>query len=56
VLKIKFLNIGTSEPAAEVFFSRPPGQEFEIIGLSVSTLSSGVLLRHIIAGVIVINF
>ncbi|XP_059452611.1 protein GAMETE EXPRESSED 3-like [Corylus avellana] len=45
VVKITFLNIGTSEAAAEVFFSQVPGEEFEIIGLSVSTLSSSVFIN-----------
>jgi len=45
VVKITFLDIGTSEPAAEVFFSQVPGEEVEIVGLSVSTLSSSVFIN-----------
>jgi hypothetical protein len=45
VVKITFLNIGTSEAAAEVFFSQVPGEEVEIIGLSVSMLSSSVFIN-----------
>ncbi|XP_065638870.1 protein GAMETE EXPRESSED 3 isoform X2 [Quercus suber] len=47
VLKINSFNIGSSKPAAEVFFGPVPGQEelIEIIGLSVSTLSSSVFIN-----------
>ncbi|KAB1211067.1 Protein GAMETE EXPRESSED 3 [Morella rubra] len=47
VLKIDFLNIGTSEPPARVFFGPVPDQEglLEIIGLSVRTLSSSVFIN-----------
>ena len=47
VLKINSFNIGSSKPAAEVFFDPVPGQEelIEIIGLSVSTLSSSVFIN-----------
>lgn len=44
---IKHGNIGTSEPTSQVFFGpEQPGQqaEVEIIGLSVSTLSSTVFI------------
>jgi hypothetical protein len=46
-MKINLLNIGTSEPAVKVFLGPVPGQEglFEIIGLSVSTLSSTVFIN-----------
>ncbi|XP_059624591.1 protein GAMETE EXPRESSED 3 [Cornus florida] len=42
VLKINPLNIGTSNTAAEVFFGPEPG---EIIGISVSTLSSSIFIN-----------
>lgn len=47
VLKINPPNIGTTEPAVEVFFSPEPGLEVsgEIIGLSVSTSSSSVFIN-----------
>uniref|UniRef100_A0A7N2KWP2 Protein GAMETE EXPRESSED 3 n=1 Tax=Quercus lobata TaxID=97700 RepID=A0A7N2KWP2_QUELO len=47
VLEINSFNIGSSKPAAEVFFGPVPGQEelIEIIGLSVSTLSSSVFIN-----------
>ena len=47
ILVIKFENIGTSEPVAEVFFGPEPGQqvEAEIIGVSVSTLTSTVFIN-----------
>ncbi|KAJ1412796.1 WD40/YVTN repeat-like-containing domain superfamily [Sesbania bispinosa] len=47
ILLINYGNIGTFEPAAEVFFGPEPGQqaEAEIIGLSVSTLSSTVFIN-----------
>ncbi|XP_075651260.1 protein GAMETE EXPRESSED 3-like isoform X2 [Castanea sativa] len=47
VLKINSFNIGSSKPAAQVFFGPVPGQEelIEIIGLSVSTISSSVFIN-----------
>ncbi|GAU45592.1 hypothetical protein TSUD_285610, partial [Trifolium subterraneum] len=47
LLKIDYGNIGISEPTVEVFFGPAPGQkaEAEIIGLSVSTLSSSVFIN-----------
>ncbi|KAF3965310.1 hypothetical protein CMV_010488 [Castanea mollissima] len=47
VLKINSFNIGSSKPAAEVFFGPVPGQEelIEIIGLSVSTISSSIFIN-----------
>ncbi|KAE9449420.1 hypothetical protein C3L33_18676, partial [Rhododendron williamsianum] len=46
VLRINPLNIGTSEPAVEVFFGPKPGEEGgEIIGIAVSTLSSSVFIN-----------
>ncbi|KAF5475459.1 hypothetical protein F2P56_007262 [Juglans regia] len=47
VLKISFLDIATSPPATEVFFGPVPDQEglLEIIGLSVSTMSSSVFIN-----------
>ncbi|KAJ7974209.1 Protein GAMETE EXPRESSED 3 [Quillaja saponaria] len=46
VVKINFHNIGTAEPASEVFFGPGPGEEaqVEIIGITVSTLSSIVFI------------
>lgn len=46
VLRINPLNIGTSEPAVEVFFGPKPGEEGGvIIGIAVSTLSSSVFIN-----------
>ncbi|XP_050902987.1 protein GAMETE EXPRESSED 3 [Lathyrus oleraceus] len=47
ILKISYGNIETSEPAVELFFGPEPGQkaESEIVGLSVSTLSSTVFIN-----------
>ncbi|CAJ2665954.1 unnamed protein product [Trifolium pratense] len=47
LLKIDYRNIGISEPTVEVFFGPGPGQkaEAEIIGLTVSTLSSTVFIN-----------
>ncbi|KAF5961394.1 hypothetical protein HYC85_002603 [Camellia sinensis] len=46
VLRINPLNIGTSESAVEVFFGSEAGdEEGEIIGLSVSMLSSSVFIN-----------
>ncbi|GAV71035.1 LOW QUALITY PROTEIN: hypothetical protein CFOL_v3_14529, partial [Cephalotus follicularis] len=47
ILKIKFQDIGISGPVAEVFFGPGPGQQEpeEIIGLSVSTMSSSVFIN-----------
>ena len=46
VLRINPLNIGTSESAVEVFFGSDPGEEgSEIIGISVSTLSSSLFIN-----------
>ncbi|KAK7316210.1 hypothetical protein VNO77_35059 [Canavalia gladiata] len=47
ILVIKYGNIGTSEPTAEVFFGPEPGQqaEAEIIGLSVSASGSTVFIN-----------
>ncbi|WJX70791.1 hypothetical protein P8452_54860 [Trifolium repens] len=47
ILKIDYVNIGISEPTVEVFFGPKPGQkaEAEIIGLSVSTLTSTVFIN-----------
>jgi hypothetical protein len=47
ILKIDYVNTGISEPTAEVFFGPKPGQkaEAEIIGLSVSTLTSTVFIN-----------
>ncbi|XP_041025174.1 protein GAMETE EXPRESSED 3 isoform X2 [Juglans microcarpa x Juglans regia] len=47
VLKISFLDNATSPPATEVFFGPVPDQEglLEIIGLSVSTMSSSVFIN-----------
>jgi len=46
VMRINPLNIGTSESAVEVFFDPDPGEEAgEIVGLSVSTLSSSVFIN-----------
>ncbi|XP_025624585.2 protein GAMETE EXPRESSED 3 isoform X2 [Arachis hypogaea] len=44
---VKLENSGTSEPVAELFFGPGPGQqvETEIIGLSVSTLTSTVFIN-----------
>ena len=48
VLKVNLLNIGTSEPAAEVLLSFQPADKEgkgEIIGFSVSTLSSSMFIN-----------
>ncbi|KAF3443928.1 hypothetical protein FNV43_RR13618 [Rhamnella rubrinervis] len=47
ILKINLLNIGTSQPAAEVFLGLQPGKEGngEIIGLSASTLVSSIFIN-----------
>ncbi|CAK8533279.1 unnamed protein product [Lathyrus sativus] len=47
ILKINYGNVETSEPAVELFFGPEPGQkaESEIVGLSVSTLSSTVFIN-----------
>lgn len=47
ILKINLLNIGTSQPAAEVFLGLQPDKEGngEIIGLSVSTLVSSIFIN-----------
>ena len=46
VLRINPLNIGTYEPAVEVFFGPGLGEEGgEIIGIAVSTLSSSVFIN-----------
>ncbi|XP_057737746.1 protein GAMETE EXPRESSED 3 isoform X1 [Arachis stenosperma] len=47
ILMVKLENSGTSEPVAELFFGPGPGQqvETEIIGLSVSTLTSTVFIN-----------
>ncbi|KAI4346806.1 hypothetical protein L6164_007673 [Bauhinia variegata] len=47
ILKINFENIGTTEPAAEVFFGPGPGEHAadEIIGISVSSVSSTVFFN-----------
>jgi hypothetical protein len=47
ILKIDYVNTGISEPTTEVFFGPKPGQkaEAEIIGLSVSTLTSTVFIN-----------
>ncbi|PQQ17113.1 hypothetical protein Pyn_27834 [Prunus yedoensis var. nudiflora] len=47
VIKINFLNNGTSEPAAEVLLSAEPTKEGQggIVGLAVSTMSSSVFVN-----------
>lgn len=47
ILKINLLNIGTSQPAAEVFLGLQPDKEGngEIIGLSASTLVSSIFIN-----------